>query len=84
MRCRFGEIAQTPMPLLLGGGIGVWRSYSSGDHHHRVIREASDEEEDETFLRTINFRAAPETVAAPPGGEDGRSPRLPCGGACIL
>jgi hypothetical protein len=35
----------------------IWRSYSSGHRRRRVIREAIDEEEDESFLRTLKFRS---------------------------
>lgn len=46
----------------------VWRSYSRDDRRCRTSREASEEEEVETFLRTVKFRADLESVAAPPGG----------------
>uniref|UniRef100_A0ACD5YMY3 Uncharacterized protein n=1 Tax=Avena sativa TaxID=4498 RepID=A0ACD5YMY3_AVESA len=52
--------------LLLGGGSGIWRSYSTGDRRRRVTREARDEEEDEAFLRTLNFGADPENNPLPP------------------
>lgn len=52
--------------LLLGGGPGIWRSYSTVDRRRRVIREARDEEEDEAFLRTLNFGADPENNPLPP------------------
>jgi hypothetical protein len=35
---------------------------------------ASDEEEDETFFRTINIKADPERVAAPPVARMGGRP----------
>jgi pentatricopeptide repeat protein len=52
--------------LLLGGEPGNWLSYSTGDRRRRVIREARDEEEDEAFLRTLNFGADPENNPLPP------------------
>lgn len=52
--------------LLLGGESGIRRSYSTGDRRRRVIREARDEEEDEAFLRTLNFGADPENNPLPP------------------
>ncbi|CAM0881261.1 unnamed protein product [Alopecurus aequalis] len=52
--------------LLLSGGPGIWRSYSTGDRRRRVIREARDEEEDEAFLRTLNFGADPQNNPLPP------------------
>ncbi|VAH60960.1 unnamed protein product [Triticum turgidum subsp. durum] len=52
--------------LLLGGESGIRRSYSTGDRRRRVIHEARDEEEDEAFLRTLNFGADPENNPLPP------------------
>ncbi|KAM0900931.1 hypothetical protein ACQ4PT_020318 [Festuca glaucescens] len=52
--------------LLLGGQSGIRRSYSTGDRRRRVICEARDEEEDEAFLRTLNFGADPENNPLPP------------------
>jgi hypothetical protein len=55
---------QAPPPLLLD------RALESGDY----TQEASDEEEGETFLGTLKFRADPETVGAPPGARMGGRP----------
>ncbi|KAL5223385.1 hypothetical protein ABZP36_028098 [Zizania latifolia] len=52
--------------LLLGGDSGIRRTYSTGDHRRRVIREARQDEEDEAFLRTLNFGADPENNPPPP------------------
>ncbi|KAF8696597.1 hypothetical protein HU200_036210 [Digitaria exilis] len=52
--------------LLLGGARGLPRLYSTGDRRRRVIREARQEEEDDAFLRTLNFRADPENNPLPP------------------
>ncbi|XP_010231895.1 pentatricopeptide repeat-containing protein At4g38150 [Brachypodium distachyon] len=52
--------------LLLGGESGIRRPYSTGDRRRRMIREARDEEEDEAFLRTLNFGADPENNPLPP------------------
>nr|BAJ90811.1 predicted protein [Hordeum vulgare subsp. vulgare] len=52
--------------LLLGGESGIRRPYSTGDRRRRVIREARDEEEDEAFLRTLNFGADPDNNPLPP------------------
>ncbi|KAL6878190.1 hypothetical protein ACP4OV_012652 [Aristida adscensionis] len=52
--------------LLLGGGAGLPRLHSTGDRRRRVIREARQEEEDEAFLRTLNFGADPEKNPLPP------------------
>jgi pentatricopeptide repeat protein len=52
--------------LLLVGQSGIRRSYSTGDRRRRVIREARDEEEEEAFLRTLNFGADPENNPLPP------------------
>lgn len=68
--------------LLLGGESGIWRSYSTGDRLRRVIREARDEEEDEAFLRTLNFGADPENNPLPPPlRRAGAAPDSPAGGA---
>ncbi|KAL6607932.1 hypothetical protein ACP70R_040995 [Stipagrostis hirtigluma subsp. patula] len=58
--------------LLLGGGAGLPRLYSTGDRRRRVIREARQEEEDEAFLRTLNFGADPENNPLPPPPRRGR------------
>lgn len=58
--------------LLLGGGAGLPRSYSTGDRRGRMIREAREEEEDEAFLRTLNFGADPENNPLPPPPRRGR------------
>ncbi|GJM94199.1 hypothetical protein PR202_ga10823 [Eleusine coracana subsp. coracana] len=64
--------------LLLGGGVGLPRPYSTGDRRRRVIREAQQEEEDEAFLRTLNFGADPENNPLPPPPRHGRgSPDAP-------
>jgi pentatricopeptide repeat protein len=52
--------------FLLGGQSGIRRTYSTGDRRRRVIREARDEEEDEAFLRTLNFGADPDNNPLPP------------------
>ncbi|XP_062201384.1 pentatricopeptide repeat-containing protein At4g38150-like [Phragmites australis] len=52
--------------FLLGGSAGLRRPYSTGDRRRRVIREARQEEEDEAFLRTLNFGADPENNPLPP------------------
>jgi pentatricopeptide repeat protein len=58
--------------LLLGGAGGLQRLYSTGDRRRRVIREARQEEEDEAFLRTLNFGADPENNPLPPPLRRGR------------
>ncbi|PWZ11444.1 Pentatricopeptide repeat-containing protein [Zea mays] len=58
--------------LLLGGAEGLLRTYSTGDRRRRVIREARQEEEDEAFLRTLNFGADPENNPLPPPPRHGR------------
>lgn len=58
--------------LLLGGGAGFPRPYSTGDRRRRVIREARQDEEDEAFLRTLNFGADPENNPLPPPPRRGR------------
>ncbi|KAF0918992.1 hypothetical protein E2562_027629 [Oryza meyeriana var. granulata] len=66
--------------LHLGGVAGIRRPYSTGDRRRRVIREARQEEEDEAFLRTLNFNADPENNPPPPpprragGAPDSSSP----------
>uniref|UniRef100_A0A0D9V1U7 Pentacotripeptide-repeat region of PRORP domain-containing protein n=1 Tax=Leersia perrieri TaxID=77586 RepID=A0A0D9V1U7_9ORYZ len=57
--------------LHLGGAGGVVRPYSTGDRRRRVIREAQQEEEDEAFLRTLNFNADPENNPPPPPRQSG-------------
>ncbi|XP_062212824.1 pentatricopeptide repeat-containing protein At4g38150-like [Phragmites australis] len=52
--------------LLLCGARGIPRPYSTGDRRRRVIREARQEEDDEAFLRTLNFGADPENNPLPP------------------
>jgi hypothetical protein len=48
----------------------------SGHRRCRAIREVSDEEEDETFLRTLKFKAVldPEILATPLGERMGGRP----------
>jgi pentatricopeptide repeat protein len=58
--------------LLLGGAGGLPRLYSTGDRRRRVIREAQKDEEDEAFLRTLNFGADPENNPLPPPPRRGR------------
>ncbi|KAJ1283950.1 hypothetical protein BS78_03G166500 [Paspalum vaginatum] len=58
--------------LLQGGAGGLPRPYSTGDRRRRVIREARQEEEDEAFLRTLNFGADPENNPLPPPPRRGR------------
>ncbi|CAD6231257.1 unnamed protein product [Miscanthus lutarioriparius] len=58
--------------LLLGGAGGLPRPYSTGDRRRRVIREARQEEEDEAFLRTLNFGTDPENNPLPPPSRRGR------------
>jgi pentatricopeptide repeat protein len=58
--------------LLLGGGAGIPHPYSTGDRRRRVIREAQKDEEDEAFLRTLNFGADPENNPLPPPPRRGR------------
>ncbi|EEC70846.1 hypothetical protein OsI_02349 [Oryza sativa Indica Group] len=60
--------------LLLGGADGIRRPYSTGDRRRRVIREARQEEEDEAFLRTLNFSADPENNPPPPPPPQPRRP----------
>lgn len=60
--------------LLLGGADGIRRPYSTGDRRRRVIREARQEEEDEAFLRTLNFGADPENNPPPPPPPPPRRP----------
>ncbi|KAG8045042.1 hypothetical protein GUJ93_ZPchr0008g11565 [Zizania palustris] len=52
--------------ILLGGASGIRRPYSTSDRRRRVIREARQDEEDEAFLRTLNFGADPENNPPPP------------------
>jgi pentatricopeptide repeat protein len=52
--------------LLLGGGAGLPRPYSTGDRRRRVTRESRQDEEDEAFLRTLNFGADQENNPLPP------------------
>lgn len=58
--------------LLLGGSGRLPRPYSTGDRRRRVIREARQEEEDEAFLRTLNFGADPDNNPLPPPPRSGR------------
>jgi len=58
--------------LLLSGAGGLPRLYSTGDRRRRVIREAQQDEEDEAFLRTLNFGADPENNPLPPPPRRGR------------
>ncbi|CAO2183756.1 unnamed protein product [Urochloa humidicola] len=58
--------------LLLGGAGGLPRLYGTGDRRRRVIREAQQEEEDEAFLRTLNFGADPENNPLPPPPRRGK------------
>jgi pentatricopeptide repeat protein len=57
--------------LLLSGGAGIPRPYSTGDRSRRVIREAQ-KDEDEAFLRTLNFGDDPENNLLPPPPRRGR------------